>query len=534
VTAAVTGTAGAAGTTRPVLLFAPLRVEARALRRGLPAGAPLELVRSGAGPVRSGRSAERLAGALGGAGPSRRAVAVAGVAGALSANLAPGTVVVADQVLGADGVEVARCDSATLLAAELHRIGLPAVVGAVISVPGLVRGAEARAALARHGALAVDTETAYLLNSLDQAEGPGAPPHGAARPVAVLRVVVDTPDRELISPATLLHGAAALRRLREAAPALAAWAGALEPRRVLLAGPRSFCAGVERAIATVERALERFGAPVYVRRQIVHNRHVVQDLSRRGAVFVQELHEVPDGATVVFSAHGVAPMVRAEAAGRGLRVVDATCPLVNKVHHEVKRFSERGYRVVMIGHRGHDETEGTLGEAEGMILVEDRADVADIDVPPGERLAYITQTTLSPDDVAGVVADLTERFPGIVGPQAADICYATQNRQDAVAALARDCDLVLVVGSANSSNAARLVEVARRGGAAAELVEDERELPVGRLAGVRTLGVTAAASTPPRLVERVVAAVADLGGASVEERTTRTENVNFPLPVEVR
>jgi 4-hydroxy-3-methylbut-2-enyl diphosphate reductase len=301
--------------------------------------------------------------------------------------------------------------------------------------------------------------------------------------------------------------------------------------RVLLAGPRSFCAGVERAIQTVEQAIERFGPPVYVRRQIVHNRHVVGELQTRGAVFVHELDEVPEGATVVFSAHGVAPAVSETAAARGMRVVDATCPLVAKVHHEVRRFTERGYQVVLIGHHGHDETEGTLGEAEGISLVEDPADVAALDVRDPEKIAYITQTTLSPQDVAGVVHELSNRFPSVVGPHSADICYATQNRQDAVVSIAGECDLILVVGSSNSSNAARLVEVATRAGCPATLIEDESQLVPDLVRGASTVGVTAAASTPPAVVERVVAA---LNARSVEERVLRTEHVNFPLPVEVR
>lgn len=309
-------------------------------------------------------------------------------------------------------------------------------------------------------------------------------------------------------------------------------ASAARGPRVLLAGPRSFCSGVERAIQTVERAIARFGVPVYVRRQIVHNRHVVSDLEARGAVFVQELDEVPDGATVVFSAHGVAPDVREVARSRGMNVVDATCPLVAKVHHEVHRFTAQGYHVVLIGHRGHDETEGTMGESEGMTLLETPDDVAALDVDDPEKVAYITQTTLSPNDVAGVVAALSSRFPSLVGPHSADICYATQNRQEAVVAMAHECDVLLVVGSSNSSNAARLVEVSERAGCTAVLVEDETHLqPVTMLRSARTVGVTAAASTPPALVDRVVAA---LDPSSVEERVLRTEQVNFPLPSEVR
>lgn len=302
--------------------------------------------------------------------------------------------------------------------------------------------------------------------------------------------------------------------------------------RVLLAGPRSFCAGVERAIQTVERAIDLFGAPVYVRRQIVHNAHVVADLEARGAVFVRELDEVPDGATVVFSAHGVAPAVREVARSRGMQVVDATCPLVAKVHHEVHRFTKQGYQVVLIGHRGHDETEGTMGEVDGMTLVETPDEVASLDVEDPDKVAYITQTTLSPRDVAAVVEALSARFPSLVGPHAADICYATQNRQEAVLAMARECDVIIVVGSDNSSNAARLVEVSARAGCAAVLVEDETHLKFApMLKDAHTVGVTAAASTPPAVVARVVNA---LNPSSVEERVLRTEQVNFPLPTEVR
>lgn len=311
-------------------------------------------------------------------------------------------------------------------------------------------------------------------------------------------------------------------------------------RTVLLAGPRSFCAGVERAIQTVERALDRFGPPVYVRRQIVHNRHVVEGLETLGAVFVHELDEVPDGATVVFSAHGVAPAVRAEARHRGLQVIDATCPLVAKVHREVRRFSDQGYQVVLIGHAGHDETEGTLGEADGIspiapiALIETAADVESLQVRNPDKLAYITQTTLSPDDVAEVVARLATRYPAVVGPHAADICYATQNRQDAVRAIAADCDLMLVVGSANSSNGARLVEAARRAGCRAEMIEDDTEIRSEWMRAASTVGITAAASTPPGLVDRVVASLAQLGPIAVEERSVRREHVSFPLPSEVR
>ena len=475
------------------------------------------MVRTGAGPDRSTASAGPLA-----ARGDHRAVAVAGVAGGLRPGLLPGTIVVADRVLAEDGTVVAVLESAGIIAAELRDRGAPVTVGPVISTSTLVEGSGRRASLAATGALAVDTETAWLLAA------------GWGIPAAVVRVIADTPERELRSFGTISGGVRALRGLSTAAPVLAGWGRSIATRRILLAGPRSFCAGVERAIATVEKAIERFGQPVYVRRQIVHNRHVVEDLERRGAVFVHELDEVPPGATVVLSAHGVAPAVRDEADARGLRVVDATCPLVAKVHREVRRFAERGYQVVLIGHPNHDETEGTLGEADRISLVSTPDDVDHLEVTDPGKLAYTTQTTLSPSDVAGIVTRLSERFPAVVGPHAADICYATQNRQDAVVAMAGDCDLILVVGSSNSSNAARLVEVAERAGCRAVLIEDETELRLEWLRLAGTVGVTAAASTPPHLVERVVMALRGLGAASVEARTNRTENVNFPLPLEVR
>ncbi|HET9076139.1 MAG TPA: 4-hydroxy-3-methylbut-2-enyl diphosphate reductase [Acidimicrobiales bacterium] len=490
-----------------------MRLEARAVTWGAPA---LEVVRTGAGASRAAASAGALIG-------TRRpgAVAVAGVAGGLHPGVDPGTVVVADQVLADDGTVVAVLDSAGIIAAELRKRGMPVKVGPVISTPRLVEGSR-RADLAATGAVAVDCETAYLLGA----------PWGV--PVAVVRVIADTPERELRSLATISGGFTALRRLSAAAPVLDGWGRSIAPRRVLLAGPRSFCAGVERAINTVERALERFGRPVYVRRQIVHNRHVVEDLERRGAVFVQELDEVPAGSTVVLSAHGVAPKVRTEAEGRGLQVVDATCPLVAKVHREVRRFAQGGYQMVLIGHAGHDETEGTLGESDDITLVTTPDDVDGLHIRDPEKVAYITQTTLSPTDVSGIVSRLSARYPAVVGPHAADICYATQNRQDAVAAIASECDLVVVVGSSNSSNAARLVEVAARSGCRAVLVEDESELRFEWLQQAATIGVTAAASTPHHLVDRVVLALGGMGATTVETRTTRTENVNFPLPVEVR
>jgi 4-hydroxy-3-methylbut-2-enyl diphosphate reductase len=300
---------------------------------------------------------------------------------------------------------------------------------------------------------------------------------------------------------------------------------------ILLANPRGFCAGVERAIAIVEKALEQFGAPIYVRHEVVHNRYVVDNLRAKGAVFVQELDEVPDGATVIFSAHGVAKAVQAEAERRGLRIFDATCPLVTKVHLEVARQRAQGRDVVMIGHKGHPEVEGTIGQStSGMHLVETEADVAALIVPLPDRLAYVTQTTLSMDDAATIVAALKARFPAIVGPKKDDICYATQNRQDAVTRLTRECDVVIVVGSPNSSNSNRLREVAMQGGARAYLVDRAAELDPAWFACAGRIGVTAGASAPEVLVDEVVATLQRLAGGTVAEVVHEPEGVSFPLP----
>jgi 4-hydroxy-3-methylbut-2-enyl diphosphate reductase len=275
---------------------------------------------------------------------------------------------------------------------------------------------------------------------------------------------------------------------------------------VLLANPRGFCAGVERAIETVQRALELLGAPIYVRHEIVHNRYVVDDLRAKGAVFVDELDEVPPGGTVIFSAHGVSKQVRADAERRGLKVFDATCPLVTKVHVEVMRMLRAGHEVVMIGHRGHPETEGTMGQAaNGMHLVETVADVARLDVADPERLAYVTQTTLSIDDAKTIVAELKKRFPSIRGPKKDDICYATQNRQDAVKFMAPQCDVVIVVGSPNSSNSNRLREVAEHMGAQAYMVDSAADLKPEWVAGKRRIGISAGASAPEVLVNELIA-----------------------------
>jgi 4-hydroxy-3-methylbut-2-enyl diphosphate reductase len=313
------------------------------------------------------------------------------------------------------------------------------------------------------------------------------------------------------------------------------WRQALRPRRILLAAPRSFCAGVERAIEIVELALEQRGAPVYVRKQIVHNEHVVADLERRGAIFVDELDEVPHGATTVFSAHGVSPAVRSEAAERGLDVIDATCPLVSKVHAEARRFADAGNTVLLIGHAGHEEIEGTAGEApDATILVEDVHDAERVELPDETRVTYLTQTTLAVDETEEIVATLRERFPALRGPSSDDICYATTNRQVAVRSVARQSDVLLVVGSRTSSNSLRLVEVAEREGTPAYLVDDETEIDLAWIANAGTVGLSAGASAPEPLVRNVIESIEALGGATVEEQTTTTESLRFRLPKEVR
>jgi 4-hydroxy-3-methylbut-2-en-1-yl diphosphate reductase len=300
---------------------------------------------------------------------------------------------------------------------------------------------------------------------------------------------------------------------------------------VLLANPRGFCAGVERAIAIVERALELHGAPIYVRHEVVHNKYVVDDLRRKGAVFVEDLAEVPEGSTVIFSAHGVSKAVQAEAAARNLRVFDATCPLVTKVHVEVLKMRGAGREIVMIGHRGHPEVEGTMGQSgEGMYLVETAGDVASLAVRDPEKLSYVTQTTLSVDDAAAIVQALKARFPAITGPKKDDICYATQNRQDAVKIMAPHCDLVIVVGSPNSSNSNRLREVAEGRGSEAHMIDNATQLKPEWLAGKKRVGVTAGASAPEVLVQEVIARLKELGVTRVTPLSGVEEGVTFSLP----
>lgn len=303
---------------------------------------------------------------------------------------------------------------------------------------------------------------------------------------------------------------------------------------VVLAQPRGFCAGVDRAIDIVERALELHGAPIYVRHEIVHNRYVVEDLRNKGAIFIKELDEAPSGAIVIFSAHGVSRQVRDDAEQRGLKVFDATCPLVTKVHIEVSRMRAEGREIIMIGHVGHPEVEGTLGQADGgMYLVETPEDVANLKIKDPDNLAFVTQTTLSVDDAAVVAQALRERFPNIVEPKKSDICYATQNRQDAVKIMAPQCDLVLVVGSTNSSNSNRLREVAERKGAEAYLLDKPEMIDPAWLVGKKRVGVTAGASAPEVLVNQVIQRLQELGVGRVRALDGVEENIAFPLPREL-
>jgi len=308
------------------------------------------------------------------------------------------------------------------------------------------------------------------------------------------------------------------------------------PEKLLLAAPRGYCAGVDRAVQTVERALELHGAPVYVRKEIVHNKHVVEELSQRGAIFVEELSDdIPEGAVTVFSAHGVSPAVHSDAESRGLRTIDATCPLVTKVHREAVKFAADGYTIVLVGHAGHEEVEGTMGEVPGSImLVETEDDVDALDVDDPSRIAYLTQTTLSVDETAAIIARLREKFPAITGPRTDDICYATTNRQLAVKQMAEHCDLVLVIGSRNSSNSNRLVDVARAAGADSHLIDNELEVREEWLDGARVVGITSGASAPEELVQRLIDFFRARGTDDVSEFEVLREDVRFMLPKVIR
>jgi 4-hydroxy-3-methylbut-2-enyl diphosphate reductase len=307
------------------------------------------------------------------------------------------------------------------------------------------------------------------------------------------------------------------------------------PEKLLLAAPRGYCAGVDRAVQTVERALELYGPPVYVRKEIVHNKHVVEQLRERGAIFVDQESEVPEGETVVFSAHGVAPSVHANAALRELKTIDATCPLVTKVHVEAKKFAADGYTIVLVGHAGHEEVEGTMGEApDHIVLIETEADVDALEVEDPDRVAFISQTTLSVDETRAIIDRLREKFPNITGPRTDDICYATTNRQMAVRQMAGECDLVLVIGSSNSSNSNRLVEVARVHGAESHLIDNEAQVKEEWLDGKRVVGISSGASAPEELVQRLVDFFRARGTDDVSEFDVVKEDVRFMLPKEIR
>ncbi|MFC5268882.1 4-hydroxy-3-methylbut-2-enyl diphosphate reductase [Kribbella qitaiheensis] len=447
-------------------------------------------------------------------------VLIAGVAGALGNELRPGDLVVADEIRGE--AEPIPSHASPFLVGALRRAGLRVHHGPIVTTRRIVDAQDARRTLGATGALVADTESALVA---------AAAPLGQA---AAIRAVVDTPDHRLLRPGTLVRGPKALWALRRAAPVIDAWAAATGDREIVLAGPRSFCSGVERAIEIVERALARHGPPVYVRRQIVHNSHVVRELERRGAVFVEEVSEIPEGSVTVLAAHGVAPQVRTDAAIRNLRVIDATCPLVAKVHSEVRRFVARGNTVFLIGHRDHEEVVGTRGEApDQVVVVADPDEAGRVSAADPRRVSYVMQTTLAVDEAEETAAVLRERFPALTGPRSDDICYATTNRQQAVRAVARNAELVLVLGSANSSNSHRLAEVAAAEGVQAYLVDDASAVDLRRLHGVRRIGVTAGASAPPQLVDDLVRCLSGLGRVAVTETSVADEDIRFTLPREV-
>jgi 4-hydroxy-3-methylbut-2-en-1-yl diphosphate reductase len=452
--------------------------------------------------IRTGRvRSQRMAAA----GP----LLIAGLAAALTDDLRPGDLVVADELRTPGGVIASP--AGPLVYGAVHRLGLRARLGPVLST---AHGADDSGVAAACGALTVDTESADLAHL--------AP---AGQTVA-LRVVGD--------PDSASRGLTPLRTLRAAAPAMNQWAAATGQREILLASPRSFCAGVERAVQIVQRALQRFGAPIYVRRQIVHNTHVVRELQSRGAVFVDELDMVPDGNTVVLAAHGVAPAIRRDAEARGLQVIDATCPLVEKVHSEVRRYTARGSTVFLIGHSEHEEVVGTRGEApDSVVVVSDPAEAGTVQPADPAKVAYVMQTTLAADEAEHTASVLRERFPAIATPRHDDICYATTNRQAAVREVAQRCELVLVLGSQNSSNSHRLAEVAEKCGPPAYLVDDISAVDLRWLAGVRRLGITAGASAPPHLVDELVSCLAGLGPITVDEVNVTSETTRFALPKQV-
>ncbi|MGB8180473.1 MAG: 4-hydroxy-3-methylbut-2-enyl diphosphate reductase [Acidimicrobiales bacterium] len=492
-------------TTAELEVITPLRIESFAF-----GGADTVI---GAGRDKAQKSGAKLAARLN----EHTAVALVGVAGGLAPELTPGDVIIASELRSTESSTSRNLPGSSLLSAEFRRARFSVYHGPLVTSPSYVSAGD-RAELAASGALAVDMESSWVMDYLPN------------NPLAVVRAISDTSSRGPVR-----GGLRALGTLAQTRAPLERWAKACGEHEIILASPRSFCAGVERAIETVERALEQFGAPVYVRRQIVHNLHVVRRLEGLGAVFVEELTEVPDGATVVLAAHGVSPEVKREGAEReSLTVIDATCPLVAKVHTEARRYAAQNYNMVLIGHGDHEEVQGTLGEAPDQIqLVESVGDVATLHLD-SRPVAYLTQTTLATDETAEIIEALRERYPDVTGPSTNDICYATQNRQDAVRSIAHRCDLMLVVGSANSSNTARLVEVAQREGCRAELIEDVSQLELSWLSGARSIGVTAGASVPEMLVDGVIRSLASLGPVHLSEERIVQETVHFALPTRVR
>jgi 4-hydroxy-3-methylbut-2-enyl diphosphate reductase len=468
----------------------------------------------GSGRDRAQRAGEKLAAHL----DALTAVALVGVAGGLAPQLVPGDLIIASELRSTESATSRTLPGAALLGAEFLRSGVAVHTGPVVTSPKYVPAGE-REALAASGALAVDMESSWVMDYLPN------------NPLAVVRSISDTTTRGPVR-----GGLRALGSLSAARGPLERWARACGEHEIVLASPRSFCAGVERAIETVERAIAKFGAPVYVRRQIVHNLHVVRNLERQGAIFVEEIDEVPDGAVVVLAAHGVSPEVRRQASDRGdLNVIDATCPLVAKVHTEARRYAAQDYNIVLIGHPEHEEVEGTYGEApEHMQIVSTLSDVARLDFERDAPLVFLTQTTLATDETAEIASALRARYPEIIAPSSNDICYATQNRQDAVRSIAHRCDLMVVVGSENSSNTARLVEVAQREGCRVELIEDATQLELGWLASARSIGITSGASVPDHLVHDVVDAISSLGPVHLSEEIVVRESVHFTLPTKVR
>jgi 4-hydroxy-3-methylbut-2-en-1-yl diphosphate reductase len=492
-------------TTAELEVITPLRIESFAF-----GGADTII---GAGRDKAQKSGAKLAARLN----EQTAVALVGVAGGLAPELTPGDVIIASELRSTESSTSRNLPGSSLLSAEFRRARFSVYHGPLVTSPSYVAAGD-RAELAASGALAVDMESSWVMDYLPN------------NPLAVVRAISDTSSRGPVR-----GGLRALGSLAQTRAPLERWAKACGEHEIILASPRSFCAGVERAIETVERALEQFGAPVYVRRQIVHNLHVVRRLERLGAVFVEELNEVPDDAIVVLAAHGVSPEVKRQGAEReSLTVIDATCPLVAKVHTEARRYAAQDYNMVLIGHGDHEEVEGTLGEAPDHIqLVESVADVATLDLD-SRPVAYLTQTTLATDETAEIIEALRTRYPDVTGPSTNDICYATQNRQDAVRSIAHRCDLMLVVGSANSSNTARLVEVAQREGCRAELIEDVSQLELSWLSGARSIGITAGASVPEMLVDGIVRSLASLGPVHLSEERIVQETVHFALPTRVR